>query len=114
MPISTPLSGIEIARREGGRIIVRPGGARARWEMNDLLAADGHGVRVVFAAAVKALDEAAERKLLEEAFLGGASMVTAADVAAHFAGALQSAARRQIALHDTAEILSEGGRAVMI
>ncbi|MGA2230368.1 MAG: hypothetical protein ABSH22_05665 [Tepidisphaeraceae bacterium] len=110
MPTSTPLSGIEIARREGGRIVIRPGGARARWEMNDLLAADGHAMRVVFGAAVRALDEAAERKLLEEAFLSSATTVTSQDVAAYFAETLKSAARRQVALHDAAEILSDAGR----
>ena len=92
-------------------MIVRAGGARAAWEMNDLLSSDGHAVRVVFAAAVKALDEPAERRLLEEAFLGAASVVTTGDVAAFFAEAIKSAARRQIALHEAAGILSEGGRA---
>jgi hypothetical protein len=108
------LSGIEIARRDNGRIIIRPGGVRVRWELPDLTSSDGHSVRGVFRAAVRALDEPAERKMLEEVFLTGDSAVTSAEVVRYFSSALESLARRQVGTGDAQTILSDAGKSLLL
>jgi hypothetical protein len=100
----------EIARRDAGRIVIRPTGVRVRWELTDINCSDGQSLRAVFTAAVRPLEGAADRKMLEEAFFGSATAVTAADVAAHFTGALDSAARRIAASSDLPSLLSDAGR----
>ncbi len=70
----------ELARRIDGKIQIRPGGLRLRWELNELVTADGHTARGTFTAAVRALPESNELKMLEEALLTGEPVVRGADV----------------------------------
>lgn len=74
----------ELARREGGRIVVRPVGVRLRWELTDLTSSDGHAIRGAFAATLRPVDDTAERKLLEESLLSDRPTLTSADAAAYF------------------------------
>ena len=84
----------ELARRIDGKILVRPGGLRLRWELNELVTSDGHTARGTFSATVRALPEPNELKMLEEALLAGGSVASGADVVRHFAGAISVAARK--------------------
>jgi hypothetical protein len=107
------LNAAEIARRDAGKIVIRPSGVRVRWELTDINTSDGQSVRAIFSAAVRPLEGAADRKMLEEAFFGSATAVTAADVATHFRGALDSAARRAADSSELPALLSEAGRTAL-
>ncbi len=84
----------ELARRIDGKVQIRPGGLRLRWELNELVTADGHSARGIFTGTIRALPEVNELKMLEEALLSGGSAASGADVVRHFAGAISVAARK--------------------
>jgi hypothetical protein len=100
----------EIARRDAGNVIVRPTGIRARWELNDLSTSDGQSVRAVFSAAVRPLEGSADRKMLEETFLGASVSVSAAEVTEHFRASLQSAAALSAGATDLPTLMTDAGR----
>jgi len=100
----------EIARKENGGVIVRAGGVRLRWELGDLSSIDGHALRAAFVATVQPVDEAAERKLLEDSLLADKTSLTTADIVAFFLSALESAARRTTAALDINAIFAGGGQ----
>jgi len=104
----------EVARKEAGRIVVRSGAVRLRWVFDDLTSSDGHTLRAVLSAAVQAVDDAAERRLLEEAFLTRGSAVTSADVAEFFGNSLEPAARRAAGAGEAASLLSDAGRNALL
>ena len=104
----------EIARRENGRVVIRPGGLRVRWELPDLTSADGHAVKGVFTCTVRPLDDPTERKMLEEVFLGRSPAVTTADVAAHFAPVLEAAARKEAGSLTAEALLSDAGTSAVV
>jgi len=104
----------EIARRDAGNIVVRPTGIRVRWDLADLYTTDGQLLRAAFSAAVRPLEGAADRKMLEETFLGSSAAVSAADVADHFRASLQTAAARVAAANDLQTLLSDTGRSALI
>lgn len=93
----------ELARRENGRIEVRPGPVRLRWNLDDLVTADGHKLHCAFTCSATALADATERRMLEEVFLGRGQAVTAEAVVAHFAPALRAAAGKVAGKHTAAE-----------
>jgi hypothetical protein len=87
-----PLLPNELGRMWGGRVEVRTEAVRVRWNFSDPITADGHRLRCTFACSVKAVAEAAERKLLGEVFLASKPTATIDDVIAQFAPSLQAAA----------------------
>ena len=98
-----PLMNNELARRENGRLELRRGPVRLRWNLDDLVTADGHKLHCSFTCSVAALDEASERRMLEEVFLGQGFAVTTDAVAAHFAPALRAAAAKVAGRHTAVE-----------
>jgi len=104
------MSQTEIARRDGGQIVVRPSAVRMGWELSDLTTSDGFAARAALRASVRAVGDAAENRLLEEAFLSRSSIAFDADVAAHFSPALQSSARQFAAASEIAALLCDAGR----
>ncbi|MGD0464373.1 MAG: hypothetical protein ABSB74_17965 [Tepidisphaeraceae bacterium] len=104
----------ELARRIDGRIQIRSGGLRLRWELNELVTADGHTARAVFTGTVRALPEANELKMLEEALLSGGSVASGADVVKHFAGAISMAARKYASQREAQALVGEEGRREMV
>jgi hypothetical protein len=100
-----PLMNNELARRENGKLQLRPTPARLRWNLDDLVTADGHKLHCSFTCSIAALDEPSERRMLEEVFLGrgfGFAVTTDA-VAAHFAPALRAAASKEAGHHNAAD-----------
>jgi len=99
------LTNNEIARRENGRIELRPGPMRVRWNLDDLVTADGHKLHCALTCSVAALADASERRMLEEVFLGRGQSVTADAIVAHFAPALRAAAGKVAGKHTAVEWL---------
>jgi hypothetical protein len=98
------LAANEFARRgETGRLEVRPGPMRVRWNLDDLVTADGHKLHCAFTASVTALSEPSERRMLEEVFLHRGRAVTAEAVIAHFLPGLRAAAGQIASKHSAAE-----------
>jgi hypothetical protein len=100
----------EFARKTPAGLEIRPAAIRIRWELTELATADGHLARGTFAASVRALPENNQLRMLEEALLGSRSVATLADVAAYFAEAIVSTARKYTADVDCQSVLSEEGR----
>jgi len=98
-----PLMNNELARRENGRLQLRQGPVRLRWNLDDLVTADGHKLHCSFTASVAALDDPSERRMLEEVFLARGFNVTTEAVIAHFAPALRAAAAKAAGHHPAAE-----------
>ncbi|MGD0542514.1 MAG: hypothetical protein ABSB33_13455, partial [Tepidisphaeraceae bacterium] len=67
-----------------------------------------------FAATVRALPEANELKMLEEALLTGGPVASGADVVMHFAGAISMAARNYARQCEAEALLGEEGRREML
>src|SRR5947209_5760412 len=95
----------ELARRDNGRLELRPGPVRVRWNLDDLVTADGHTLHAALTCSVQALPDPSERRMLEEVFLGRGHSVTTDAVAHHFLPALRTAAARAAAKHTAAEWL---------
>ena len=98
----------DLARKVDGQWILRPGAMRVRWELGDLVAADGHRVRGSFVAGVRAIDDPTERKMLEEAF--GGPVVLSEHLVEHFKEPLRAAAGAIAGELDAAQWLEAGGR----
>ena len=104
----------ELARREGAEVYLRPEPLRVQWSFDDLVAADGHALRATFSVAVKALPQAAERRMLEEVFLAGARSVTARQIAEHFQPAFRAAAAKACETKAASEWLHNGSTSVLV
>lgn len=102
-----PLLEHELARREKDGLLLRPTPLRVRWELADLLASDGHALRIDFTGSVRAIPESAERRMLEEVLLDHRPAVTVNDISAHFAGALRAAAARVAQQHAASAWVSD-------
>jgi hypothetical protein len=100
----------EFARRTETGIQIRPGAVRLRWELTDLATADGHLARGTFAGSARALPEANQLKMLDEALLGSNSVVGLADVVAYFAEAISAAARKHARGVDSQMLLADEGK----
>ncbi|MCY2951168.1 MAG: hypothetical protein NTU53_04220 [Planctomycetota bacterium] len=87
-----PLFSSQIARQEDGQVTVRAEPLRVKWSFDDLVSADGHGVRCVFSCSVRALPEAAERRMLAEVFLTQSPVLTTERLTRHFEAGLRTAA----------------------
>jgi hypothetical protein len=93
----------ELARRENGKVELRSGPVRVRWNLDDLVTSDGHKLHCAFTCSATALGDATERRMLEEVFLGRGQAVTTDAVVAHFAPALRAAAGKVAGKHTAAE-----------
>ena len=102
-----PLNDQELARREEGRILLRPSPLRMRWLWNDLATADGHTLSCTWTCSVRTLDESVERQMLAEAFLSNKNALTCEDVTAYFAPALRAAAAKTALSQNAAQWLGD-------
>jgi len=100
----------EFARRTETGIETRPGATRLRWDLTELATSDGHLARGVFTSSARSLPEPNELKMLDEALLGSRSVVTLADVVAHFAQAISAAARKHARSVDAQTLLGDEGK----
>jgi hypothetical protein len=98
-----PLRDNELARRQEGRLELRPQPLRVRWSFGELLTRDGHELRAIFSCSVRALPDATERRMLQEVLMGSKYSLSDDDVANHFEAALQAAAQRAAEKHTAAE-----------
>src|SRR5262249_7366928 len=90
-PMTQSLSN-PVARGNESRVFVSEAPLRVRWRFEDLVTSDGHRLTLAFSCSLRALPEAAERKLFGETFAAGFGSTTSEDVANHFAPALRAAA----------------------
>jgi hypothetical protein len=97
----------EFARRTQTGIEIRPSAIRLRWDLTELATSDGHLARGGFTSSARALPEPNELKMLDEALLGSRSVVTLADVVAHFAEAISAAARKHARGVDAQTLLGD-------
>jgi hypothetical protein len=104
----------ELARKQDGRLELRPRPLRVRWDLSDLAAADGHELRATFTCSVRALPDASERRMLEEVLLGGRYAISDQDVSRHFEGAIRSAASKAAQKHPAPKWLGNGSSSEMI
>src|SRR5687768_1124583 len=102
-PTMPPMLENEIARRDNGRVEVRPAPMRVRWRFTNLACSDHHDLRCTFECSVRALPDATERRLLEEVLLRGRDRAGADDVAQHFFQSLHAAAARAAGRHTAEE-----------
>ena len=65
-----PLRDNELARRQEGRLELRPQQLRVRWSFGELLTRDGHELRTMVSCSVRARPDATERRMLQEVLLG--------------------------------------------
>ena len=93
----------ELARRQDGKLELRPSPLRVRWRFDELLTGDGHELRAVFTCSARALPDPSERRMLEEVLLGSRYSLNDADVADHFEPALGAAAAKTSQSHTAAE-----------
>jgi hypothetical protein len=93
----------ELARRQEGRLELRPQPLRVRWTFNELLTSDGHELRAAFTCSARALPDPTERRMLEEVLLGARYSITDEDLAAHFERALSAASAKSAEKHTAAE-----------
>jgi len=104
----------ELARRQDGRVELRPRPLRIRWNLSDLTASDGHELRAVFTCSVRALADATERRMLEEVLLGARYALSDEDVSRHFEGTIRSAAGKAAGKHAASDWLANNSAAEMV
>lgn len=101
----------EIARRKAGKVSVREGAVRLRFELPEVGAREGVGLRVVFVSSVMARPEVAERQLLAETFLVEKEACKGTDVVRSFMGRLAEEARAVIGRKEAEYWMMEEGKA---
>ena len=104
----------ELARRQDGRLELRPQPLRVRWSFNELLTADGHELRAVFTCSARAIPDAIERRMLEEVLLGSKYSLSDDDLAGYFEPALRAAAGKAAGKHPAAQWMDGEAREAMI
>ena len=104
----------ELARRQDGRVELRPRPLRLKWNLSDLMASDGHELRGIFTCSVRALPDATERRMLEEVLLGSRYALSDEDVSRHFEGAIRSAAGKAATKHAAPQWLADNSTAEMV
>jgi hypothetical protein len=108
------VSDSEFARRTLSGIEVRSTALRLKWELDELTTSDGHIARGVFTASARALADANELKMLDEALLSTRAVLTASDVTSYFAKSLLSAARKYAAAAQAESLLADEGRRAIL
>ena len=93
------------------RLHLRPDPLRVRWALADLVAKDGHDVRLAFTCSVRALPDPTERRMLDEVLLRGHQRLTDQDVVEHFRDALRGAAAKVVEQRAGTELIADTGRA---
>ena len=109
-----PLQSTELARREAGKLELRPGPVRVRWRFDDLISSDGHQLRVSAGCSMRALPESAEQQLLQEVFLTNTASVTAERVAAYFHDTLRTAVAGLCQERRGTDLLSSAGNLALL
>jgi hypothetical protein len=104
----------EIARRDGGVLVIRPAPVRVRFEITELTTHDGHRVNGGFAASVRALSDRAEKAMLEETFLASSQTISTDDVADHFQSTLRAAAQKHAGSVEAADLLADAGKTALV
>ena len=100
----------EIARKHSGSLVLVSTPVRIKWELTDLSTSDPHLLRVTLHAAIRALNDPIERKMLEEVFLSERSAVTVSQVNAHFLSPLHEVAERAVKAKSAEHWLADAGR----
>jgi len=100
----------ELARRHAGALTLGAAATRITWEFDDLTTADGHQLRAIFYATVRAVDDPTEKKMLEEVLMADRDAVSAAQVMAHFAPTLRSVAHQATRDQAADRVLADAGR----
>lgn len=93
----------ELARRQEGRLELRPQPIRVRWSFNGLVTSDGHELHASFTCSARVLTDPAERRMFEEVLLTSRYALSDEDLARHFDPALRTAAGRSAEKHSAAE-----------
>lgn len=93
----------ELARRQEGKLELRPQPLRVRWNFNELVTSDGHELRATFTCSARALPDPTERRMFEEVLLGSRYSFTDEDLAAHFERTLGTAAAKAAERRTAAE-----------
>src|SRR5690348_10526814 len=93
----------ELARRQEGKLELRPQPLRVRWNFNEIVTSDGHELRATFTCRARALPDPTERRMFEEVLLGSRYSFTDEDLAAHFERTLGTAAVKSAEKHTAAE-----------
>jgi hypothetical protein len=109
-----PLSESELARRNMGSLELRPEPLRVRWNFDELVTSDGHDARCTFECSARAVDNATERRMLQEVLMNGHSAITSEDVADHFERALRDALAKVIDSTPVGELLGDAKREAVI
>jgi len=86
------LTANELARRDQRGLAVQAQPVRVQWSLDDLRAADGHGLTCRFSCGVRALNEPAELEMLQNVLMGSRAAVTADDVCRYMQPTLREAA----------------------
>jgi hypothetical protein len=108
-----PLLHNELARWKNGQLELRPQPLRVRWQFDDLVTSDGHGLRCTFSCSVQGLADPTERRMLQEVLLEGRISVTDESLVAHFTPALRAAAERFVETRAVSTLLDEDTRRAM-
>jgi hypothetical protein len=109
-----PLSEHELARRTGDRLDLRPDPMRVRWRFDELVTSDGHDARCTFECSARAVDNATERRMLQEVLMNGHAAITAEDVTDQFERALHDALTKVTDAAPIADLLNDTKRDVVI
>jgi hypothetical protein len=104
----------ELARREEGKLSLRPVPVRVTWRLADLSTADNHELRLSFTCSARILSDPAERRMFEEVVLCGRSAFLIDDLAAHFESPIKSAAATTSGKHTAADWLGGSFKEEMI
>jgi hypothetical protein len=97
----------ELARRQDGRLELRPRPLRVRWNLKDLTTADGHELNAAFTCSARGLPDVTERKMLEEVLLGSGYAVSDENLATHFEPKLHAAAAKAVQAYSAAQWLED-------
>ncbi|QOV91840.1 YncE family protein [Humisphaera borealis] len=86
------LSANELARRDQRGLQLQSLPLRVQWSLDDLRAADGHSLRCRYSCGVRAVDDPAEKQMLQEVLMGSRLNVTTDDVMRYMQATLREAA----------------------
>ncbi|MDB5294426.1 MAG: hypothetical protein JWO31_409 [Phycisphaerales bacterium] len=81
----------ELARRDAGGLRLAPDPVRVSWTLDDLPAADGHGLRCRVSCGARAVNEPAELRMLQDVLMGPRPALSADDVARYLGPTLRDA-----------------------
>lgn len=86
------LSANELARRDQRGLTLQSQPLRVQWSLDDLRAADGHALSCRFSCGVRAVDDPAEKQMLQDVLMGSRPAATLDDVMRYMQATLREAA----------------------